>query len=345
MINENVLALNVTILKHIVCILAGAAIHAVSTDATQMAFDIALNLAHRIDFTGRKRNFNSTSFFQDESKDSLRFSVSRHMSNSGTVLYMQLSRTLVYTLYHLMLEDNFISKYFVGRSLELIGRLLSSNEKDPFFRNASSPHLIKQLSSFLAVSTTRAEVDLIPDGLAVTAGDPYGRSRPYIAALPPSVHNMILGNNSIPSLLIPVGPNVNTPLRPPEMNFYKKLIPATYLTSDNIDFELRDIAIDCLLVLCRNSQTNAEHLYGMPRVVDLLLRIAKMPSNPGAIGIANGANVPSYRTEGNTKAAALLATIMGPKEHVGNASRLKRMRTTLLYYTTCDENISGILQL
>jgi hypothetical protein len=331
MINENILAMNVTLLKHLVCILAGAANHAVSMDATQLAFDIACNIAHRFDFSGRKRNQVSSSYFEEQNKESLRFSVSRHMANSETILYMQLLRSLMSTLYSILHEDNFISRYFTVRALELLSKLVTSNEKEPFIKNAVCPQMIATLSKYLAVSMTRVETDLIPDSLAVSSSDPLGRNRPFLSALPPTAYSMMLGNSSS---MMTIGVNTQSTTQ-------KKLLPATHLTSESIDFELRDLAVDCLLGLCRNSSANAQHLHQMPRVVDLLFRLAKMPTTGGAIGIINGINGTNYRTEGNNKAAALIGAIIGSKDNTEYSNRVKRMRTSMLFHTTCDEYISG----
>jgi hypothetical protein len=334
LINETALASNVTVLKHIVTILAGTVMHAVPSEVSQIALDIAVNIANRVDVSGRKRVTGNFSCMEElsssTSKDMLRLTLSKHMSTAQNGLYLQLTRKLIITTCHLLHNDNFITRFFVHRSLELLAKLLTANEKEPFVRCSSCPDVVRMLTLYLAVSSSRIEPTIVPEGLAAI-GDPMGRTRSLLCALPPAVQQ--------PSTFA----SAATSLTASQISANLKLIPATFLTSDCIDFELRDLAIESLLMLCRSSVANADHLLDFPRATDLLLRIARVPSNNGMVGIGPTSHS-SFRTDGNGKAAQLLGTLLGPREMEDFVDNLRSIRTQMLFQTTCDDNFAGMIK-
>lgn len=343
LVNESILACNSTILRHLVCALTASAITGTAMESAQLAFDILLNIANKIDFSGKRRVQTVSGYVEDLPSDNfgrdvLRFNASHHMAQSTTQVYMVAARSLVSAIYHFIHEKTMVNRYFLVKALDLLGKLAKDNEKESYVKGASAAPMIDQLGLLLAVGLGRYETNIIPENYSISA-DTFGKSRPPLSSLPPLVVHI----QNLPSTTTIPLQALLLQQQQAKMNETSGVLTApSNLTSDQIDHEIRDLAIDSMLTLCRANERNALHLLKSPKLLQLLSKIASVPigSNtitPSHIGILVTPQL-IFRTEGNSKAAQILSTIVSlPPAY----PKMRSLRGDILVSAGNDDAVAG----
>lgn len=343
MINESIIACNSTILRHLVFSLNAAAVLGAPLEAAQLSLDILNNIANKIDFSARKRMQFVTGYIEDLpndelTRDMLKFTASPHMAHSTTHLYMYAARSLIAAIHSMIHEKTMINRNYVVKSLELLGKLAKDNDKESYFKGALAAPVLEQLAVLLAVGLGRYETNIVPENYGIT-GDVLGKSRPPLSGLPPLV--VQVQNYQVPTTL-PLQPQLFQQQQARMSETSGIIVPSSNLTSDQIDHEIRDLAIDCMLTLCRGNEKNAGYLVKIPNLIQLLHKTATVPigSNsitPSHLGIIVTPQL-SFRSEGNPKAAQILAAVVSvPAAH----NIMRGLRGEIMVAAGADEAIAG----
>jgi len=120
--------------------------------------------------------------------------------------------------------------------------------------------------------------------------------------------------------------------------------------AEECDLEIRDLALDALVNLCRISLSNRVNLLSVPNIIPLLFRIANLtgaatnvsvsfPPFTGLPGNVNPLNAnTTNRNEGSAKAVELLGYLMDIPEA---APYFHTIRTELMFAACSDDLLSG----
>ena len=241
MVNENIIAYNSTILRHLVCAFTAVIVVGSSMECAQLALDILLNIANKVDYSGRKRTQVIGGYVEDivtdeVSREMLRLASSHHLSHCTTFLYLFTCRALVAVLYHMIHEKYMINRYYLVKALDLLCKLAKDNEKESFFKGGLAAPVLDQLSLLLAVGLGRYETNIIPESYAIS-GDLLGKSRPPLSCLPP----LVVQIQNLPSITsIPLQALLLQQQQAKMNETSGVLTTPTYVTSDHIDLESRD---------------------------------------------------------------------------------------------------------
>jgi hypothetical protein len=324
-------------MKHVISVLTACIYTSSSPECLQFSFDIISNVIGRIDFVGRKRNMAYNSFLEDFpttlnpppapvqpqpnklptapttaqtsafQRELYKLRISRDMSNSSTVQYTLIVRSLLPILHALLHEDTMVNRSYTVRALDILSKLVSNSDND-YVLQTTPQAFLTQLAYLLTVNTTRCE-PLVVENFLIT-GDPLGRTRPPVSMIVPtqsilqSFHHqqhwqyntqhqqqqLSYSNNSSSSSVFPgqsgsatTGTTPGQPTAPSTIApFYPLALPpvgnlfSNAFLSDQCDVELRDYALDCLVSLCKISYTNRHRLLQVPNILPLLFRIANL---------------------------------------------------------------------
>lgn len=269
--NEIFIAYHTSIMRHLVSIVEASFLIGRMLESTQLALEVLIFIGGRLEITGSKRVYSSSSYFLEEAPTDpvgralLRLRMTPAMSSATSELYEKILTELLQVLYLMINHDLTPSRICVIKGLELLSKMVQSSENKNYFSRVPA-EVMQSLFRLLYVQVTRAE-KLVPEIYALM-GDPLGRSRPpYV----PAITNV-------------QGDNVTT-------FFY-----------DQVDIELRDAALNEMRTLCQISKANGMHLLPLRNAVDLLFQIANFR------GIGSTAAV-VIRNECSNKALAILSVL------------------------------------
>lgn len=356
-VNEQIIAASAPVIRHLVAIVVLAAELNVPFQAMYLSLDILINVASKIDLSG-KRRLHGYYFPEDlmsENNDEIQRNLqllraSSHMNSTSYYDYVAAVSSLMSVLTLVVSGNALVNRTIAMRSLELITRIALNPDNTVYLSN--SPDLfVYSLIEILCCSKTNLE-PWVPD-IFTLHGDAEGRRRPPacvkvrdmvpIDAVPPKINSstaalmqhitfngvqltipkdQFVANmseddplsmdtnddllniaSSAPSYMAggndrSVTDKLSTVEKPSVMDGIIKDAIASFFV-DSSDVEIRDLALEALLSLCTGSIPFQYRVIQVPRVFDVLLRIAVSGSsltNPSGssvsfVGIVN--NVPN----------------------------------------------------
>jgi hypothetical protein len=159
------------------------------SQAAHLAMETLINIAGRVDLTGRKRM--QGYFFSEDAlrlkaapdavqRNLMKLRMCRDLSTSSYVPYMTAATSLLSAVTSILCADAISDRTLTLRAVELLGRVASNADNSAYL--ASCPQeLLDSIVQLLCASTSFTE-PLVSDVCKVN-GDPLGRRRP-----PASVH-------------------------------------------------------------------------------------------------------------------------------------------------------------
>jgi hypothetical protein len=311
-------------------------------------------------------------------KELLKFKMSYEMCSDSLVEYSISCKTLLPIINALIAKDTFVNRYYIIKGLELFIKLTSISENELFFIFTPSEFLENLIYLLSVCNTTIIENNLadniIPENFIII-GDPYGKTRPVLGLSTPIVqttqqhynqaqqnYSSISSSGTFPSSITTTnfsnyaGSNNNpstfggssAAANTPQMD---RVIIPNNMMNDQIDTELRDLAIESLYYLCRISLENRRKVCQIPNAMKLIFKIASQPFqnlnyynnyqkiasvvDGGVPSNNNITNVNPIKSEMSTKAAYLftLFAVVPEAENV-----FKSLRTEL-YLLACSDDI------
>ena len=320
--------------------------------ATHLAIETLINIAGKIDFSGKKRlqgyYFSENTHRVKASTDALQknllqLRVNRQMSTASAAEYVAATTALMSAVTIILSGDSFPDRSLTLRTIELLGRLATNGDNAAYL--ARSPVvLFESLVQLLCASTTFAE-PLVSDTCHVN-GDPLGRRRPIAAvclsnklATTKTSATTTLGNNhSASSANLTANSNAPDSLTSsqnitfngvrldassgmgsahasvanletlsspaatpavPSSHPQRLAVPAnaapnaqSSFFTEYSDFEMRDQVLETLHALCTLGVAVQVRLVQVPRLLEILFRIATSASATslsGAGGPSGGA--------------------------------------------------------
>lgn len=248
--NESYIAYHTIIMKHLVSILLASVLLRQPTECAQLVMETLINISQKLDLTGGRRLHYTSGYFLDElPRDAngtalLKLKMTAAMSSTTNAQYIQILSGMMPALLRLVNYETSIGRLYVLRSLELLSKIMQTQDNQFFFASIPS-HFFHTLFNLLLINNTRGE-ELIPEVFAITC-DPYGRSRPPHAAVVAQVA---------------VGADLT-------------------LFHDQYDLELRDMALEHIKAMCLINPHNTPKLLEIPSCVEVLYRIVTFRTQSG----------------------------------------------------------------
>ncbi len=174
-------------LQHLVAMVVLSIESGSSFQATHLAIETLINIAGKIDFSGKKRlqgyYFSENTHRVKASTDALQknllqLRVNRQMSTASSSEYVAAATTLMSAVTIILSGDSFPDRSLTLRTIELLGRLAANSDNAAYLARSAAV-LFESLVQLLCASTTFAE-PLVSDTCHVN-GDPLGRRRPIAA--------------------------------------------------------------------------------------------------------------------------------------------------------------------
>lgn len=300
--NESFLAYHTTILRHLVSIVEAAMVTGKILEATQLALDTLIFIGGKIDISGSKRLLSSSSYFLEDLPTDpiggalLRLRMTPAMSSNTSELYERITNELMQVIFLMIDHESTHSRFCVMKGLELLSKLIQCNENKNYFSKLPA-EVMGSLFRLLYVQVTHTE-SLVPEVFSLM-GDPMGRSRPPY----------------IPAITNTQGDTVLT------------------LFHDQVDLELRDMALNEIRALCQISKNNASNLLDSRNAVDLIFQIANLRGS---------GNIPTVgiRNECSAKAINILSVLATMPEAV---PFFQALRTEIIASGCSDYSVAEIM--
>jgi hypothetical protein len=284
-------------MRHLVSIVEGCIITGRILEATQLALETLIFIGGKLEITGSKRLLSSSSYFLEDLPTDpigsalLRLRMMPAMSSTTSELYERIMNELTQILFVMIDHDSAISRFCVAKGMELFGKLVQNSDNKTYFSKIP-PGVISSLYRLLYVQVTNTES--IVSEVFPLIGDPLGRSRPPF----------------VPAITNTQGDNMLT--------FFH----------DQVDLELRDMALNEIRTLCQISKTNAGYLLSLRNATDLLFQIANFRGSGNVLSVA-------IRNECSSKAIAILSILATMPEAV---PYFRALRTEIIT-SGCNEYI------
>lgn len=221
-------------------------------EASTLVFDMLLNIAYKIDFSGRRRQEHS--FFldslldlDDKQKAYLQLKMQSSASAGAYKLYHSTVMSLLPIIYRYISTTHLLGRPGLLKALELLAKLSSVSENASVFSQTIPQSMLTMLVQLLCVSLTQAE-PLVSPALYGNSGDVLGVTRPPVAMLGPAFSFLL----------------------------------------DSNDTEIRVAAIDCLHALCHSSTILLSAVANTPGSVEILTRVVTASDPNNYTGHADG---------------------------------------------------------
>jgi hypothetical protein len=336
--NETVISSSAVVMKHLVAIVLAAVENGSALESAQMAFDVLVNIGGRIDSSGRKRLQANSAFLEDVHSDERNKSLhymrcSEHMSALSTLQYVNIALSLFPLVHHVIALNGASrgSRFNVLRGLELLAKLASVPENSVVVARSPDSLLVALVDLLAASHTLLDPVVQSTDHSAPVTGDSAGRLR-----TPGSLFTayMSLGGGQSSAQ---------------QQAAAASLSCTGFFSADQCDLELRDLAVECLLVMCQSGIAMQLRVAETADAITLLCRIAGVSVTVASIatfgqaatgGHHSFSGTTSYanRTEGNAKSVQILALLFVLPEVRG---KYLALRSDLVVAASSDEAMAG----
>ena len=241
-------------MKHIVTILMASYGTGSMYEASQISYDILMNISGKLDLTGERRL--ATYFWLEDCigdtkfQSTIRYKSSSSMSRISYFDYAEVTKSLLAYI-HSSIQQG-IDRSQIFRGLELIQKLCSNPENEIVMANCPN-EVLETLMELLCCNVTSTE----PLHMAEINTFSGANS---LAAVGSSRTKLLQHYSRLPAC---------------ESNFF----------IDLSDFDIREQALDSLLAMCQISPDIQLRLAEVPHGMEILIRILETKNQPSVLGM------------------------------------------------------------